>query len=336
MAKGWDIALGCTPPCDVRIVAVRASSYSGDIAIDDVALFFSTYAPTVTPSVRTVSPTAAPYSSPTVTPYVPGTGKPVNDTGHDCADPVFPSQHPTVTPTSSSHPSVSPTWAPFTSAPSASPVSEWAVRLIGGANATEGRVEVFHGGSWNTVCDNAWDLGNILLDNVQCTGTEMSIDACSHSGVNAHSCGHGQDASAVCGVPPDWAVRLVNGTNRYEGRVEVYHSHIWHTVCSDLWDTDDGDVVCRQLGFGLATAVHHGSFFGRGSGSTLLHGALTTSISRYCDDLRCSGMEATIQACPHSGAYHHNCSHHEDASVVCAVSYTPTGAPTRTPCQGCS
>eukprot|EP00662_Eupelagonemidae_sp_cell21_P051593 gene51593-biopygen22260 len=29
------IALGCTPPCDVRIAAVRASSFQGDIAIDD-------------------------------------------------------------------------------------------------------------------------------------------------------------------------------------------------------------------------------------------------------------------------------------------------------------
>jgi len=44
-------------------------------------------------------------------------------------------------------------------------------------------------------------------------------------------------------------IRLVNGTNLYDGRVEICWNETWGTVCDGFWSTFDATVACRQLGF---------------------------------------------------------------------------------------
>lgn len=99
------------------------------------------------------------------------------------------------------------------------------VRLMGGTRCS-GRVEIYHGDSWGTVCDDRWSLANadvvcrevkcgtvleakksaffgegkdqIWLDDVQCSGQEPSILKCAHREFGENNCGHGEDAGVVC------------------------------------------------------------------------------------------------------------------------------------------
>lgn len=34
-----------------------------------------------------------------------------------------------------------------------------------------------------------------------------------------------------------------------EGRVELLHDGKWGTVCDDMFDKADGDVICRMIGY---------------------------------------------------------------------------------------
>ena len=56
-------------------------------------------------------------------------------------------------------------------------------------------------------------------------------------------------------ITTEGAVRLVGEYSNTAGRVEIFHSSQWVTVCGDYyWTFADAVVVCRQLGF--PTALH--------------------------------------------------------------------------------
>lgn len=44
-------------------------------------------------------------------------------------------------------------------------------------------------------------------------------------------------------------VRLVGSRYADRGTIEIFHNGKWGTICDDSFDHNDGDVICRMLGF---------------------------------------------------------------------------------------
>lgn len=99
--------------------------------------------------------------------------------------------------------------------------------------------------------------GSIWLDNVNCAGTETRLSNCPANSIGIHNCIHSEDASVRCGTAVDLCsegtIRLVNGANSMQGRVEICHNNEWGTICDDFWGSSDAVVVCRQLGFSVTS-----------------------------------------------------------------------------------
>ncbi|MED6265684.1 hypothetical protein CHARACLAT_028073, partial [Characodon lateralis] len=299
------------------------------------------------------------------------------------------------------------------------------IRLAGSDGYCSGRVEIYHNGTWGTVCDDGWDAsdaevvcrqlgcgqlldipppgyfaqgyGPIWIDDVNCRGSETSLLTCWHRGFGTHDCEHYEDAGVICsynkiqvfrscsgpvniyydgvwrtvsnngfdmnaanvacrqmGCGPassiyryyssnsyfyemicsgnessltecqngkwlpyqygyhsgvyctGYPVRLV-GPSRCSGRVEIYFSDTWGTVCDNGWDINDAQVVCSQLGCGTALAAPHSAYFGKGMDKI------------WVDNVACTGTETHLSGCSFSGFRAHSSSHSQDASVICSA-----------------
>ena len=126
-------------------------------------------------------------------------------------------------------------------------VVDASIRIVGGTNEREGRVEIMYQGIWGTVCDNGWDdidatvvcrelgyshgnatrqaqfgsgTGPVWLHQVGCLGNESKLSHCIHTGAgNTIGCSHAQDVGVQCGG--------VNGnTYNYTYIIHVLYNYI--------------------------------------------------------------------------------------------------------------
>ncbi|XP_049595983.1 lysyl oxidase homolog 3B isoform X2 [Syngnathus scovelli] len=101
-------------------------------------------------------------------------------------------------------------------------------------------------------------------------------------------------------------VRLAGFPRKHnEGRVELFYKGEWGTVCDDDFSIANANVLCRQLGFVEATGWTHSAKYGKGQGKIWL------------DNVQCGGGESSISACKSRGWGNSDCTHDEDAGVVC-------------------
>ncbi|ESO89230.1 hypothetical protein LOTGIDRAFT_106465, partial [Lottia gigantea] len=219
------------------------------------------------------------------------------------------------------------------------------VELVNGTKPNEGRVEIIRNGIRGTVCDDDWNnedasvicnrLGfpgaisspgkafygvsnednDILMDNVQCKGTETTLQSCVHD--TSHDCAASEAASVVCkpnqGIFGSMILQLYyrlrgNSLASNAGRIEVFRDGRWGLVCDDEWDIQDASVACKQLGFKHAAKRDTSDVdYGSGSGNILL------------SDVECFGNETSLNECEKSPWRQHSCQSFEAVGVDCRV-----------------
>ncbi|XP_041484397.1 uncharacterized protein LOC121431006 isoform X2 [Lytechinus variegatus] len=156
-------------------------------------------------------------------------------------------------------------------------------RLVGeGESQNEGRVEVYYQGVWGAVGLNDWDTddahvvcrsvgysrslyyillhtqgpGNIVLDNVRCTGNETNLAFCEHSGLYLRENSY-QDFVAA-GVKCDDQIPRIRFTSIPLGAwdpedkmVEFYIDGDWKPLCQNATFSLNLDAICRTVGLML-------------------------------------------------------------------------------------
>jgi hypothetical protein len=228
---------------------------------------------------------------------------------------------------------------------------EGEVRLAGG-NSSSGRVEVCANEEWGTVCGDGWSntearlvcrqlgfsrfasfapamgptnpgSGFIHLRNVTCEGSEPNLLSCDH-GNDTSDCSHETDAQVSCQprVCENGDVCLADGHSQYEGRLEICYNEIWGTVCSNVWDSYEIKVACRELGFGMQhwAALEDNTFPAPPGVPVLLSGVL------------CDGDENDLENCRHNGlGVERTCDDSGDVNIRCGqcaennLTLTPVG-----------
>ena len=121
-------------------------------------------------------------------------------------------------------------------------------------------------------------------------------------------------------------LRLADGANADEGRLEVFHNAVWGTVCDDRLDNRRNIAprkACQFMGYATGELIAQGSI-----------SPARASQKIWLDDVRCfagsnhwTGAPAQkLHHCYHAGWGNNNCTHEEDVHLSCTSSSEQTEA----------
>ncbi|CAG2216780.1 unnamed protein product [Mytilus edulis] len=145
-----------------------------------------------------------------------------------------------------------------------------------------------------------------MLDDVDCLGSEDRLLNYSYDSYTG-DCGHQHDigvhVSFAC--QKTGTLRLLEGSNTNEGRLEVYTQDTWGTVCVNNFDLIDATIACHQLGYCSGNALQ----------SNMVNDVTGTI---WLADLLCSGIESKLVNCRQLDSIIQNCRSYHDIGLMVA------------------
>uniref|UniRef100_A0A3P8TZR5 SRCR domain-containing protein n=1 Tax=Amphiprion percula TaxID=161767 RepID=A0A3P8TZR5_AMPPE len=179
------------------------------------------------------------------------------------------------------------------------------VRLVGGASRCAGRLEVKHDGVWRAVniLHSDWNMkvAAVICGRLDCGAAVSAVNRPEYSQEDAwwisSSCLQTKLALKDCvtvnceqifhslKVTCSDSVRLMGGTHLCSGRLQVKWNQVWSSVCSDGFDLQDAEVVCRELGCGSPSGFK---------------GELYREAPEWNTEFLCGGHESGLLHCDHS------------------------------------
>ncbi|KFZ62042.1 Deleted in malignant brain tumors 1 protein, partial [Antrostomus carolinensis] len=221
------------------------------------------------------------------------------------------------------------------------------LRLAGGPGPCAGRVEVFHNGTWGTVCDDGWGspegqvvcrqlgcgtllsvapgarygegTGQIWLDEVNCTGNEDNIFDCRASAWGDNNCFHGEDAGVICSgnrITESQNGRASGVSGATELRLTNGLTHCEGRV--EVTHNGTWAALCDE-GWGLAEARVVCRQLGCGRALSAPDGLHFGQGPKemWPNSVSCVGTETALSACKVKPRDNSTCHHGRRAGVVC-------------------
>ena len=83
---------------------------------------------------------------------------------------------------------------------------------------------------------------------------------------------------------------IEDGNNYISGQVEIYHKEEWGTICSQDFDDNDANVICKTAGYksGVYGVYNKGLYKQNGIWGKKI----------WLSNLKCKGTEKVVDKCP--------------------------------------
>ncbi|KAG7472684.1 hypothetical protein MATL_G00111660 [Megalops atlanticus] len=169
------------------------------------------------------------------------------------------------------------------------------IRLSEGKNRCSGELQVKVNGNWESACKTSFKIQSAqdLCTRLRCGKTGWLEPA---------TCNGSEPIYLTCSDTVEISL-LDNRRQRSHcfGAVYVTINGTQHAVCSEYWDTKDGEVVCRELGCGKLLSFSEGR----------------AATNGWLNQVDCDGSESSLWYCLAQYGKVKNC---KEASVICEKS----------------